>query len=113
MQEKYVKKKVLPFEEKCNYILEIREKFQGDWKYFYLNHDEDSCETAGKYLYHSKIHLNLVHLIYADGDKLEVIFITTRKVHLDEQLVWNHGQKYNNIDDCIESCNICSSQGSC
>ena len=70
---------LLPYEEKCDYLLELKENFRGEWKIFYLNHDYKSSETVGKYLNHSKKHPNLTLRVYADEDKVEVIFFTSRK----------------------------------
>ena len=107
IQHKYAEKHLLPFEKKCDYLLEIRENYRGEYKKFYLNHDSDSSETFGKYLNHSQIHPNVAQRIYSDGEKLEIIFVTTRQVDVVEQLVWNYGSQYKGVDQCVENCPRC------
>ena len=108
MPYRYVKNHLLPYEYMCDYLLEIKENFRGKYKIFYLNHDDKSVETYGKYLNHSEKHPNLVMKIYADGDKLEVIFVTLRKIEMNEQLVWDYGTSYSGVEDCVENCNRCN-----
>ena len=108
MRHEYVNKYLLPYASKCDYLLEIRENFKGKYLNFYLNHDNESSFTFGKYLNHSKKHPNVAMRIYADGEKLEVIFVTLRKIMVNEQLVWNYGNSYNGVEDCVENCTICS-----
>ena len=108
MPYKYVKKHLLPYENMCDYLLEIKENFRGKYRLFYLNHDEKSSETFGKYLNHSKKHPNVAMKIYADGKKLEVIFVTLREITKNEQLVWDYGNSYGGVADCVENCTRCN-----
>ena len=110
IQQEYAEKNLLPFEKKCNFLLEMNENYKGKNIKFYLNHDENSPETFGKYLNHSKKHPNVKMRVYVDGDKLEVIFFTTKKVDIGEQLVWNYGSKYQGVGECVENCKICRLQ---
>ena len=97
---------MLPFEEKCEFLVEMNENYKGQKKLFYINHDEKSSETFGKYLNHSKNHPNVAMRIYVDGDRLEIIFFTTKKVNIGEQLVWNYGPKYKGVEECVENCQV-------
>ena len=110
VKQEFAEEYLLPYEEKCDYLLELEENFKGEWKKFYLNHDEKSCETVGKYLNHSKKHPNLTMRVYADKDKVEVIFFTLRKIYVNEQLVWNYGPQYNGVWDCVDTCRRCRSR---
>lgn len=110
LEREYAEKYLLPFEEKCEYLLEMKENFRGKYKFFYLNHDDHSKETFGKYLNHSKKHPNVAIRIYADDKKLDVIFVTSRKVKVNEQLVWNYGTQYKGVGECVESCEKCRSR---
>ena len=58
LSEEYTKAFLLPYEEKCNYLLELHERYKWKWVKFYLNYDA-STETFGKYINHSKVHPNL------------------------------------------------------
>ena len=106
IQQEYAEKYLLPFEEKCEFLVEMNENYKGQQKKFYINHDENSSETFGKYLNHSKNHHNVAMRIYVDGDRLEIIFCTTRKVNIGEQLVWNYGPKYKGVEECVEHCQV-------
>ena len=46
--------------------------------------------------------------IYADGKKLEVIFVTLREITKNEQLVWDYGNSYGGVADCVENCTRCN-----
>ena len=79
LSEKYAKAFLLPSEEKCNYLLELHERYKWKWVQFYLNHDA-STETFGKYINHSKVHSNLTFKIFITKDStLDVIFFAKKK----------------------------------
>ena len=63
LSEEYTKAFLLPYEEKCNYILELSERYKQKWVKFYLNH-----ETFGKYINHSKVYPNLTFKIFITKD---------------------------------------------
>lgn len=107
LDEQYAKKYLLPFEEKCNYLLEFNEQIDGCRTKFYLNHDA-STQSFGKYINHSKLHPNLDIKIYSTKDKkLDVIFRTTKKISKGTQLVWNYGKNFSGVKDCVDTCLIC------
>ena len=107
LDEKYVKKYLLPFEEKCNYLLEFNEQIDGRFTKLYLNHDS-STETFGKYINHSKLHPNLDIKIYATKDqKLDVIFRAKKKIAKGTELLWNYGRDFSGVNDCVKSCSVC------
>ena len=100
LHEKYVKKYLLPFEEKCDYLLELDDNC-------YLNHDS-STSTFGKYINHSKLHPNLNAKIYSTKDsKLDVIFRAKKKIAKGSQLLWNYGKQFSGVKDCVKSCHLC------
>lgn len=105
--EGYVKLYLLPDEEKCNYLLEMRQKYRGNWDTFYLNHD-NSTNNFGKYINHSKIHPNLSFKIYITKDmKLDVLFFAKSTIAKGTELVWNYGNNFSGVKDCVESCVKC------
>ena len=69
---------LIPYEEKCNYLLEI----QITESKFYLNHiyAEMHNTSYGKYLNHSSKHPNLYLEIFEIDDKLDVIFLPNIKL---------------------------------
>ena len=107
MNHDCAKKNFLPYDEKCDYLLEINQKFEGEYTKFYLNHD-NSTETFGKYLNHSKIHPNLSFKIYSTkNNKLDVIFIAKKKILAGSQLLWDYGKSYSGVNACVKSCSKC------
>lgn len=107
LNEDYTKKYLLPYEEKCNYLLEMFQKYKGHFQKFYLNHDF-STETFGKYVNHSKLHPNLEFKIYVTEDeKLDVIFIAKKNIAKGSEVLWNYGKSFNGVNDCVKSCSLC------
>lgn len=107
LSEEYATQHLLPFEEKCNYLIEIQENVNGKLVKFFLNHDE-STESIGKYLNHSKLHANLRIRIFATKDnKLDVLFLAKKKICSDVQLLWDYGKSFMGVEDCVKSCQIC------
>lgn len=109
LTEEYAKTFLLPYEEKCNYLVEMRENFQGNWVNFYLNHD--SCSTKfffGKYINHSKLHPNLTFKIYVTKDiKLDFLFFAKMRILKGTELVWNYGSNFSGVNSCVNSCKKC------
>lgn len=107
LEEDYVKKYLIPFEEKCTYLLEMHEKFRESWGKFYLNHN-DYTKTIGKFINHSKIHDNLKYKIYVRKDgQLDVLFFAKSKIVPNTELLWNYGKTYSGVEDCVDSCKKC------
>lgn len=85
----------------------MREKHRGNWVKLYLNHD-DSTHSMGKYINHSKLHPNLTYKIYATKDlKLDVIFFAKSKIVKGSELLWNYGNQFSGVNDCVQSCKKC------
>lgn len=105
---KYCEKNLLPFEQKCDYLIELRENMKGKWALVYLNHDS-TTDSFGKFLNHSQKHPNLKTKIFALGEcaKLDILFITKRTIKKNEELVWDYGPKYTGVGKCVSSCRIC------
>ena len=111
LTSQYCDKYLLPFDEKCDFLLEMKENSNGILKSFYLNHDQTTKFTFGKYLNHSVLHPNLECRTFAvDDDALDVLFITTKKVKENDQLVWNYGPKYTGVGSCVSSCSLCKTK---
>ena len=106
---KYCEKNLLPFEEKCNYLVEMKENINGKWEKVFLNHDEKTVETFGKLLNHSRIHPNVKCKVFAIEEEqlIDILFITLRDVKKGEQLVWDYGPNFSGVDRCVQSCSRC------
>ena len=108
LKNQYCEKYLLPFDEKCEFLIEMEENCNGILNSFYLNHDQTTAFTFGKYLNHSVLHPNLECRTFAvDDDALDVLFITTKKVKENDQLVWNYGPNYTGVGSCVKSCSLC------
>ena len=66
---KYAEKYLLPFEDKCDYVVELRETTNDGLKNIYLNCHPTECKTFGQLLNHSSLHPNAVTKIYTTGKK--------------------------------------------
>lgn len=81
------------------YLLEAR----GEKYTFFLNHT-DETESYGKFINCSKIHPNLsVRIVCASGSN-SVKFHAVKKIKSGKQLVYNYGNSYTGLDDCVDSC---------
>ena len=110
LNEDHAREKLIPFEEKCDYLLEFCVTEKGQRIHFYLNHDE-STETFGKFINHSKLHPNLTTRIYATKDnQLDVLFIAKKKIPKDSELLWDYGNQYTGVENCVKSCKLCHSK---
>jgi hypothetical protein len=91
-----------------NYLFEF--KIGDNEKYFFL-HSHEVPETIGKFINHSKLHPNCVPRLYnngdSNGDKPEMLFITTRQISCGEELAYNYGDQYVGVASCIASCLKC------
>ena len=63
----YAEKHLLPFEDKCDYVLELREMTDNGIKHIYLNCNPTGSKTCGQLLNHSSLHHNAVTKIYVTG----------------------------------------------
>ena len=111
LQEEYVKDNLIEDDEKNSYLLELRENYYDVWATLYLNHDK-STHTFGKYINHSKLHPNLTYKIYiTKDDKPDVIFFANAKIDRGSELLWNYGNNFSGVKDCVKSCQKCKSNG--
>ena len=63
----YAEKYLLPFEDKCDYVIEICETTNDGIKHIYLNCYLTGSKTYGQLLNHSSLHPNAITKIYATG----------------------------------------------
>ena len=75
LNRNYCENKLLPFEEKCNYLVEMKENIYGKWQKVFLNHDENTKDTFGKFLNHSRIHPNVRCQIFAVEEQKVIYFL--------------------------------------
>ena len=81
----YAEKYLLPFEDKCDYVLKICETTDDGIKHIYLNCHPTGSKTYGQLLNHSSLHPNAITKIYAPGkNKLDVIFVAKHDIRVDE-----------------------------
>lgn len=100
--EKYL----LPFEDKCDYVVELFEQSSSGWQKFYLNCKSEL--TFGQTLNHSYLHPNVKPDVYSVGPReLDLLFTTVRSIDANEQLVWNYGTKYTGVRPCVQNCKLC------
>ena len=104
----YAQKHLLPFEDKCDYVLKLCEMTDNGIKHIYLNSNPTGSKTYGQLLNHSSLHPNAVTKIYATGkNKLDVIFVAKRDIRIDEEIVWDYGKNYTGVNPCVTSCFKC------
>ena len=104
----YAEKHLLPFEDKCDYVLELCEMTDNGIKHIYLNCNPTGSKTYGQLLNHSLLHPNAVTKIYATGkNKLDVIFVAKHDITVDEEIVWDYGKNYSGVNPCVTSCFKC------
>ena len=72
----YAEKYLLPFEDKCDYVIEICETTNDGIKHIYQNCHPTGSKTYGQLLNHSSLHSNAITKIYTTGkNRLDVIFV--------------------------------------
>ena len=104
----YTEKHLLPFEDKCDYVLELCEMTDNGIKHIYLNCNATGSKTYGQVLNHSSLHPNALKKIHATGkNKLDVIFVAKRDITVDEEIVWDYGKNYTVVNPCVTSCFKC------
>ena len=84
LSEEYTKAFLLPYEEKCNYLLELHERYKWKWVKFYLNHDA-STETFGKYINHLKVHPNLTFKIFVTKIQHWMLYFLQKKKRFQKE----------------------------
>ena len=73
--ESYAEKHMLPFDDKCNYLVELREKTcDGASVKVFINFDPGKEKTFGQLLNHSSVHANVEPKIYlSESNKLDIL----------------------------------------
>ena len=100
------KKDLLPFDNRCDYLVELFERSHYRWEKFYLDCTHD--KTYGQILNHSSLHPNVIPDVYTTGpQRLDMLFRTLRAIDENEQLVWNYGSKYGGVKPCVDKCKYC------
>ena len=108
LKNNYCERNLLPFEHKCNYLVEMKENINGKWQKVFLNHDDNTAETFAKFLNHSHMHSNVKCKIFAVEEQLlDILFITIRDIKEGEQLVWNYGPNFSGVGHCVQSSSRC------
>ena len=107
--ESYAEKHMLPYEEQCNYLVELREKTcDGASVKVFVNFDPGKEKTFGQLLNHSSVHANVEPKIYlSESNKLDILFRAKRKIKEDEEIVWDYGSNFSGVNNCVSSCIKC------
>ena len=107
--ESYAEKHMLPFDDKCNYLVELREKTcDGASVKVFINFDPGKEKTFGQLLNHSSVHANVEPKIYlSESNKLDILFRAKRKIKEEEEIVWDYGSNFSGVNNCVSSCIKC------
>lgn len=107
LTQEFVLKHLLPFDDKCDYLVELKERSTERYEKFYIDVTEGN-KTFGQLLNHSSRHPNVFPKVYVIGpQKLDIIFTTLRIIDPAEELVWHYGDSYSGVEDCVSSCKVC------
>ena len=110
LSAKEASKTLLNEPSKCDYLLEMNKNINRQTVKFYKNHDVMTDNIIGKYINHSKIHPNLkCRLFVMSKGVIDVLFITIRNIVAGEQLIWDYGNSYDGVQNCVEDCPKCQS----
>ncbi len=105
----YAEKYLLPYDDKCNYLIELVEKTCSGMETFYINRDLKREKTFGQLLNHSSRHPNSKPRLFTWGKgKLELIFFACREIKPFEEIVWDYGKHFSGVNPCVESCTKCT-----
>lgn len=108
VQESYAEKKLLPYEDECNYLVELREKTHDGFLKIFINFEPDKDKTFGQLLNHSSLHPNVEPKIYlSEWNKLDILFTAKRKIEEGEEIVWDYGSNFSGVNKCVSSCIKC------
>ena len=107
--ESYAEKHMLPFDNKCNYLVELREKTcDGASVKVFINFDPDKEKTFRQLLNHLFVHANAELKIYlSKSNKLDILFRAKRKIKEDEEIVWDYRSNFSGVNNCVSSCIKC------
>ena len=108
VQESYAEKKLLPYNDECNYLVELREKTHDGFLKIFINFEPDKDKTFGQLLNHSSLHPNVEPKIYlSEWNKLDILFRAKRKIEEGEEIVWDYGSNFSGVNKCVSSCIKC------
>ena len=108
VQESYAEKKLLPYDDECNYLVELREKINDGFLKIFINFEPDKDKTFGQLLNHSSLHPNVEPKIYlSEWNKLDILFRAKRKIEEGEEIVWDYGSNFSGVNKCVSSCIKC------
>ena len=104
----FAKKHLLPFDEKCDYLVELYEKTSDGMKKFYINFDIKENKTLGQLLNHSSLHPNAVPKVFVTGtNQLDTISYLSCNIEPDEEILWDYGKHFSGVEPCMASCLKC------
>ena len=99
---------LLPYDEKCNYLVELWEETCHGPDTFYINYNSSKQKTYGQLINHSLEHPNATMWTYAVSiNVLDLMFSANRTINPGEQITWNYGKKYSGVNPCVDSCQKC------
>ena len=100
---------MLPFDDECNYLVELREKTcNGASVKVFINFDPGKEKTFGQLLNHSSVHANVEPKIYlSESNELDILFRAKRKIKEDEEIAWDYESNFSGVNNCVSSCIKC------
>ena len=104
----YAKQNLLPYDEKCNYLVELQEETCHELDTFYINYNSSKQKTCGQLINHPSQHPNATMWTYTVSiNVLDLMFSANRTINPGEQITWNYGKEYSGVNLCVESCQKC------
>ena len=105
----FAKKHLLPFDEKCDYLVELYEKTSDGMKKFNINFDTKENKTLGQLLNHSSLHPNAVPKVFVTGtNQLDIIFYSSCNIEPDEEILQDYRKNFSGVEPCVVSCLKCN-----
>ena len=99
---------LLSYPKMWDYLFEFPVIRNGEEITMYRNHDSKSSFTFGKYLNHSKKHPNLLcRVLVTSSGEPDILFVSRVTIKKGQQLLWDYGDNYQGVKDCVASCSKC------
>ena len=107
----YADRKIMPFNKRCEYLIELEEYTLEGRILVYMDSDKKKEKTFGQLINHSALHPNAEPKVYSSKwNELDIVFISKRNIAKNEQILWDYGKNYSGVNDCVESCFRCEAK---
>ena len=89
------------------YLYEFSYEQNGKNTTNFFNHSPEMV-SLGKFINHSRPHSNALPKVFFRSDsKLEIMFISLRKILAGEEILFDYGCLFKGVKNCISSCQKC------